>query len=148
MENNNKKKVMSDEQIETLRMQIVLYNYICDMLADLHNCCFTLQPSLLDLPLPEVKLENTQQKEPLTLNGGQRRRWTPTREQIKILESLFREGDGSHPNKQKIMEITTVLSKHGQVSDANVYNWFQNRRARLKKKMHDRKNQMMKKKKF
>ncbi|KAI9119457.1 hypothetical protein K1719_009333 [Acacia pycnantha] len=147
MENNNKKKLMSDEQIETLRMQIILYNYICDMLADLHNRCLTLQPSLLDLPLP-VEVENIQQKEPLMLNGGQRRRWTPTREQIEILESLVKEGEGSHPNNEKIKEITAVLSQHGQVSDPNVYNWFQNRRAQLKKKMHDRKNQMMMKKMF
>ncbi|KAI9128800.1 hypothetical protein K1719_000283 [Acacia pycnantha] len=148
MENNNKKKVMSDEQIETLRMQIASFNSISFMLAGSHNRRLTFHPPLPDLPLPEVEVENTQQEEPLTLHGGQRRRWTPTREQIEILESLFKDGEGSHPNKEKIKEITTVLSQHGQVSDANVYNWFQYRHARLRKKMHDQNKQMMMKKTY
>ncbi|KAI9128609.1 hypothetical protein K1719_000092 [Acacia pycnantha] len=116
MENNNKKKVMSDEQIETLRMQIASFNNISFMLAGSHNYRLPFHPPLPDLPLPEVEVENTQQEEPLTLHGGQRRRWTPTREHIEILESLFKEGEGSHPNKEKIKEITAVLSQDGCVS--------------------------------
>jgi len=62
-----------------------------------------------------------------------RQRWTPTPLQLQILERIFEEGNGT-PSKQKIKEITIELGKHGQISETNVYNWFQNRRARSKRK--------------
>lgn len=62
-----------------------------------------------------------------------RQRWTPTPLQLQILEQIFDDGIGT-PSKQKIKEIATELSQHGQISETNVYNWFQNRRARSKKK--------------
>jgi len=62
-----------------------------------------------------------------------RQRWTPTPVQLQILEQIFDEGNGT-PSKQKIKEITLHLTQHGQISEANVYNWFQNRRARSKRK--------------
>ena len=48
----NNKKVMRDEQIERLRIQIALDGFKCDMPADVRNCYPTLQPPLPDLPLP------------------------------------------------------------------------------------------------
>ncbi|XP_028762377.1 WUSCHEL-related homeobox 8-like [Neltuma alba] len=121
---------MSDEQIETLRVQIAAYAFICENLADMYSRLTLHQ--LQDLPLPGLYIE------PLMLYGGQRwssrRRWAPTRNQLEILESIFEEGGGAHPSKQKIKDITAVLSHHGQISEANVYTWFQNRRARLKRK--------------
>ncbi|KAK8996227.1 hypothetical protein V6N11_076470 [Hibiscus sabdariffa] len=62
-----------------------------------------------------------------------RQRWTPTAVQLRILERIFDEVTGT-PSKQKIKEITSELSQHGQISETNVYNWFQNRRARSKRK--------------
>ena len=62
-----------------------------------------------------------------------RQRWTPTPVQLQILEHIFDQGYGT-PSKQKIKEITSDLSQHGQISETNVYNWFQNRRAQSKRK--------------
>jgi hypothetical protein len=53
--------------------------------------------------------------------------------QLQILENIFDQGNGT-PSKQKIKEIAVELSHHGQISETNVYNWFQNRRARSKRK--------------
>ncbi|CAL5371309.1 unnamed protein product [Camellia sinensis] len=64
-----------------------------------------------------------------------RQRWTPTPVQLQILERLFDQGNGT-PSKQKIKDITSDLSQHGQISKSNVYHWFQNRRARSKRKQH------------
>ncbi|PNX81272.1 WUSCHEL-related homeobox 13-like protein, partial [Trifolium pratense] len=65
-----------------------------------------------------------------------RQRWTPTPIQLQILERIFDQGNGT-PSKEKIKEIATELSQHGQISETNVYNWFQNRRARSKRKMQN-----------
>ncbi|XP_022741004.1 WUSCHEL-related homeobox 13 isoform X2 [Durio zibethinus] len=75
--------------------------------------------------------------DPLMTSAGHkitaRQRWTPTPLQLQILERIFDQGTGT-PSKQKIKEITSELSQHGQISETNVYNWFQNRRARSKRK--------------
>lgn len=75
--------------------------------------------------------------DPLIASAGHkistRQRWTPTPVQLQILERIFDQGNGT-PSKQKIKEITNELTQHGQISETNVYNWFQNRRARSKRK--------------
>lgn len=75
--------------------------------------------------------------DPLMASGchkiSARQRWTPTTMQLQILENMFSQGNAT-PSKQKIKEIAVELSQHGQISESNVYNWFQNRRARSKRK--------------
>lgn len=65
-----------------------------------------------------------------------RQRWTPTPVQLQILERIFDQGNGT-PSKEKIKEITAELGQHGQISETNVYNWFQNRRARSKRRLQN-----------
>ncbi|KAI7734634.1 hypothetical protein M8C21_033875 [Ambrosia artemisiifolia] len=123
-------KVMTDEQMEVLRKQIAIYATICEQLVDLHKSLTSHHD------LAGVRLGNIY-NDPLVTAGGHkfsgRQRWTPTPVQLQILERLFEQGNGT-PSKQKIKEITSELSQHGQISETNVYNWFQNRRARSKRK--------------
>ncbi|KAI8029693.1 WUSCHEL-related homeobox 8 [Camellia lanceoleosa] len=124
-------KVMTDEQMEILRKQIAAYATICENLVEMHKS-LTSHPDLLS----GARLGNLY-CDPLVTSVGHkitgRQRWTPTPVQLQILERMFEQGNGT-PSKQKIKEITTELSQHGQISETNVYNWFQNRRARSKRK--------------
>ncbi|KAL4300437.1 hypothetical protein AHAS_Ahas17G0200800 [Arachis hypogaea] len=119
-------KVMTDEQLEMLRQQISVYATICDRLVEMHKS-ITTQQDLAGMRLGNLYCD------PLMACSGHkitaRQRWTPTPLQLQILERIFDEGNGT-PNKQKIKEITLELGQHGQISETNVYNWFQNRRAR------------------
>ncbi|KAL3829756.1 hypothetical protein ACJIZ3_018558 [Penstemon smallii] len=118
-------KVMSDEQMEVLRKQITAYAIICQQLVELHK-------SLTDFGAGNLYHEPL-----ITTSGAQEftgiHRWTPTPMQLQILERIFDQGTGN-PNKPKIKQIATELSQHGPISESNVYNWFQNRRARSKRK--------------
>ncbi|XP_073296728.1 WUSCHEL-related homeobox 8-like [Primulina huaijiensis] len=125
-------KVMTDEQMEDLRKQIAVYATICEQLVELHES-LTSQNDLAGVRFGNPYCD------PLITSGTHkitgRQRWTPTPTQLQHLEHLFDQGNGT-PSKQKIKEITTELSQHGQISETNVYNWFQNRRARSKRKQH------------
>ncbi|KAE8685428.1 WUSCHEL-related homeobox 13 [Hibiscus syriacus] len=122
-------KVMTDEQLETLRNQIAVYASICEQLVEMHKS-LTAQQDLTGISLSLYF-------SPYTCFHGHkitaRQRWTPTAVQLQILERIFDQGTGT-PSKQKIKEIASELSLHGQISETNVYNWFQNRRARSKRK--------------
>ncbi|KAL9229716.1 hypothetical protein vseg_005152 [Gypsophila vaccaria] len=123
-------KVMTDEQLEILRTQIAVYATICEQLVQMHKSITTQQD------LAGVRLGNLYCDPMVTAVGHKisaRQRWTPTPVQLQILERIFDQGTGT-PSKQKIKEITSELSQHGQISETNVYNWFQNRRARSKRK--------------
>ena len=61
-------------------------------------------------------------------------RWTPSQEQLRVLESLYEEQAGIAPNKEQIKEITRQLSQHGEITDRSVHYWFQNRKARGRQK--------------
>ncbi|CAA7391242.1 unnamed protein product [Spirodela intermedia] len=124
-------KVMTDEQMEVLRKQISVYATICEQLVEMHRAITARQDSIAEMRLGSVYCD------PLGASGGHkitsRQRWTPTPTQLQILEGIFDKGIGT-PSKQKIKEITSALASHGQISETNVYNWFQNRRARSKRK--------------
>ncbi|XP_057436778.1 WUSCHEL-related homeobox 8-like [Lotus japonicus] len=123
-------KVMTDEQMELLRQQISVYATICDSLVEMHKA-ITTQQDLAGLRLGNLYCD------PLMVCSGHkitaRQRWTPTPLQLQMLEQIFDQGNGT-PSKQKIKEIAIELGQHGQISETNVYNWFQNRRARSKRK--------------
>lgn len=60
-------------------------------------------------------------------------RWNPKPEQIRILEAIFNSGM-VNPPRDEIRRIRTQLQVYGQVGDANVFYWFQNRKSRSKHK--------------
>ncbi|GMP32169.1 hypothetical protein CsSME_00006053 [Camellia sinensis var. sinensis] len=125
-------KVMTDEQLEILRKQIAAYAAICDQLVQMHKSLSSHSD------LTGARLGNLYCDPLMTYVGHKisgRQRWTPTPVQLQILERLFDQGNGT-PSKQKIKDITSDLSQHGQISESNVYHWFQNRRARSKRKQH------------
>ncbi|KAG2590675.1 hypothetical protein PVAP13_5NG424100 [Panicum virgatum] len=72
--------------------------------------------------------------------GGEERtpdpkpRWNPKPEQIRILEAIFNSGM-VNPPRDEIPRIRMRLLEYGQVGDANVFYWFQNRKSRSKNKL-------------
>ncbi|XP_044495105.1 WUSCHEL-related homeobox 9-like [Mangifera indica] len=61
-------------------------------------------------------------------------RWNPKPEQIRILEAIFNSGM-VNPPRDEIRRIRAQLQEYGQVGDANVFYWFQNRKSRSKHKL-------------
>ncbi|CAA3012509.1 WUSCHEL-related homeobox 9-like [Olea europaea subsp. europaea] len=77
--------------------------------------------------------------------GGEERtlepkpRWNPRPEQIQILEAIFNSGM-VNPSRDEIKKIRGQLQEYGQVGDANVFYWFQNRKSRSKQKQRQLQN--------
>ncbi|XP_073387836.1 uncharacterized protein [Physcomitrium patens] len=71
-------------------------------------------------------------------NPPTRSRWSANQQQLQNLESIFEQGNGNTPNKARIKDITIELNQFGHISETNVYNWFQNRKARAKRKLQQR----------
>ncbi|KAL0289395.1 UNVERIFIED_CONTAM: WUSCHEL-related homeobox 8, partial [Sesamum angustifolium] len=138
-------KVMTDEQMEVLRKQIAAYAAICEQLVDLHKSLSSQNDLAVVLLLGKVELSKYTSgvrfgniySDPLVTSGAHkitgRQRWTPTPMQLQILERIFNQGTHS-VGRPKVQELTAELLQHGQISETNVYNWFQNRRARSKRK--------------
>lgn len=66
-------------------------------------------------------------------------RWNPRPEQIRILEAIFNSGL-VNPPRDEIRRIRAQLQEYGQVGDANVFYWFQNRKSRTKHKQRQLQN--------
>ncbi|KAL5553427.1 hypothetical protein UlMin_040828 [Ulmus minor] len=60
-------------------------------------------------------------------------RWSPTPEQLLALEELYRHGTRT-PTAQQIQQITLKLRRFGKIEGKNVFYWFQNHKARDRKK--------------
>ncbi|KAL0729350.1 hypothetical protein Bca4012_025443 [Brassica carinata] len=60
-------------------------------------------------------------------------RWNPTKEQITLLENLYKEGIRT-PSADQIQQITSRLRVHGHIEGKNVFYWFQNHKARQRQK--------------
>ncbi|KAK4270315.1 hypothetical protein QN277_023363 [Acacia crassicarpa] len=61
-------------------------------------------------------------------------RWSPTPEQLMILEQLYRSGIRT-PSASQIQHITTHLCFYGRIEGKNVFYWFQNHKARDRQKL-------------
>ncbi|TYI04072.1 hypothetical protein ES332_A11G389000v1 [Gossypium tomentosum] len=105
-------KVMSDEQVEELKKQIVAYSAISEQLAELHKSMSAHHD------FTGIRLGNLY-SDPISASVGQkitaRQRWTPTPLQLQILENIYEQGTGK-PSKQKIKEIASELAQHGSVN--------------------------------
>ncbi|OMO67732.1 hypothetical protein CCACVL1_20350 [Corchorus capsularis] len=60
-------------------------------------------------------------------------RWNPTKEQINMLENLYRQGIRT-PSAEQIQHITSRLKVYGTIEGKNVFYWFQNHKARQRQK--------------
>ncbi|GAV57909.1 Homeobox domain-containing protein [Cephalotus follicularis] len=60
-------------------------------------------------------------------------RWNPTKEQISMLEGLYRQGIRT-PTADQIQQITSRLRAYGHIEGKNVFYWFQNHKARQRQK--------------
>ncbi|OVA18334.1 Homeobox domain [Macleaya cordata] len=60
-------------------------------------------------------------------------RWNPKKEQISMLEGLYRQGIRT-PSAEQIQQITSRLKVYGHIEGKNVFYWFQNHKARQRQK--------------
>jgi hypothetical protein len=63
-------------------------------------------------------------------------RWQSTTAQLERLEQLFAI-DTTTPRGEKLKQVTEELSALGPIQECNVFNWFQNKKSRLKKLEED-----------
>eukprot|EP00253_Pinus_taeda_P011947 PITA_11947 len=63
-------------------------------------------------------------------------RWVPAKEQIDLLEAMYRKGI-RNPSPDQIDQIAGRLRMYGNVEGKNVFYWFQNRKARERKRQKE-----------
>ncbi|KAF9665503.1 hypothetical protein SADUNF_Sadunf16G0129600 [Salix dunnii] len=64
-------------------------------------------------------------------------RWSPTKEQISMLESFYSQGIRT-PSTEMIEKITSRLKVYGHIEGKNVFYWFQNHKARQRQKQKEK----------
>nr|GMD64479.1 WUSCHEL-related homeobox 3-like [Ipomoea batatas] len=62
------------------------------------------------------------------------RRWSPTPEQLMVLQELYRRGL-RNPNAFQVRTITSHLALYGKIETKNVFYWFQNHKARDRQRL-------------
>ncbi|KAK2996181.1 hypothetical protein RJ639_040627 [Escallonia herrerae] len=117
--------VMTEAQIEELEKQIMAYTILSDQLVEIFRAASVQAPLHYHDPLLSSFAG---------LKFTTRQRWTPTQEQLQVLEKIFEKGRSTTPSRDEIKVIATELSRHGAITEANVYHWFQNKKARTKRK--------------
>ena len=151
---------MTEQQKYALRQQIASYAHICQQLLQL-----THEAALRDLQMsargeydrhathvssayprekqPKKEKPHKERKAPASIfsNTGVysvpgKVRWQPTTAQFERLEQLFAI-DTTTPQRENSKQVTEELSALGPIQECNVYNWFQNKKARLKKREQD-----------
>ncbi|KAK1288168.1 WUSCHEL-related homeobox 1 [Acorus calamus] len=65
--------------------------------------------------------------------GGHSTRWSPTEDQLRMLEELYRRGLRT-PTAEQIQRIAEDLRRFGRIEGKNVFYWFQNHKARERQK--------------
>ncbi|CAN6478533.1 unnamed protein product [Victoria cruziana] len=66
-----------------------------------------------------------------------RSRWSPTADQLRWLEDVYRRGLRT-PSAEQIQSITAQLRRFGKIEGKNVFYWFQNHKARERQKRRRR----------
>jgi len=148
---------MTEQQKYALRQQIASYAHICQQLLQL-----THEAAQRDLQLsargeydthhasssykekqPKKEKPHKERKTPASIfsNTGVysvpgKVRWQPTTAQFERLEQMFAI-DTTTPQREHLKQVTEELSMLGPIAECNVYNWFQNKKARLKKREQD-----------
>ncbi|XP_062021153.1 protein WUSCHEL-like [Rosa rugosa] len=61
-------------------------------------------------------------------------RWTPTPDQIRILNELFYNKGVRSPTVEQVQRICFQLKRYGKIKDKNVFYWFQNHKVLDKQK--------------
>ncbi|XP_026451327.1 WUSCHEL-related homeobox 5-like [Papaver somniferum] len=60
-------------------------------------------------------------------------RWNPTKEQIDMLEGIYKAGITT-PSAAEIQHMTSKLRMYGDIEGKNVFYWFQNHKARQRQR--------------
>lgn len=143
---------VTEQQKYALRQQIAAYAHICQQLLQL-----THEAAQRDVQMRgeydhisnyrEKQKKEKQPRDPKERKTGSifsntgvygygKSRWTPTPAQFERLEQLFAI-DTTTPMREHLKQVTEELSALGPIQECNVYNWFQNKKARLKKREQD-----------
>ena len=149
-------------QMDTLRHQIAAYSHICQqnilltqqqaedkkpgaaqqyVKSTANHTSATIASIASAIGVPITQSTSSQPSYPAPIYSKDNRtpsapRWNPTAAQLARLEELFATGMGT-PNGDLRTQITAELARLGQINEANVYNWFQNKKARMKKKAQE-----------